>query len=88
MSFTPEEYEQLGRYWHNAVGTAAALGHVSAAGLADYVDADGLPPLGQLVLDSFTATRCDAHGELARERMAAFIAGTDTLDMIGDAVTR
>jgi hypothetical protein len=88
MSFTPQEYEQLGRHWLHAVGTAAAMGHTSAAGLADYVNPEDLPPLGRLVLDSFSATRADAAGKEARAHMAAFVAESDTLDLIGEAVTR
>ena len=86
--FTPEEYQEIGRYFVNAIGTAQMLGHDSPATLQPYIDA-GLrdsTPLLALVLDAFEATLAGYRGEAARAKMLAFAQTDSLLDAIAEAM--
>lgn len=86
--FTPEEYEQIGRYTVNAIAVAYSLGHGSPATLQPYIDQrvrEGEPLLA-LVLDAFEATLPGHPGDACRAKLAAFVVESDLLDAIAEAM--
>ena len=67
-------YDLIGRAFVQALCGAQSLGHVSAAGLADYVNPDDLSEEGQIVWAAFVSTRLDGHAVPARKMVSDWLA--------------
>lgn len=85
-------YEEIGKAFVNALCAASAAGHVSAAGLADYVPADCDREAVGLVLNAFAATRLDERAERGQEFVEAWLAesrlASDTMRRGAEAAGR
>lgn len=89
-------YEDLGRAFVRALAASRAVGHVSPAGLADYVPEGD--EAASVVVDAFASTRLDSRAKPAERRvdewlMTSPLAQAETMraaehaGFIADAVT-
>lgn len=81
---TPEEITRAGEAVLMAIGTCAALGHVSPNGLMDYVNRDDLDPIAALVWDAFASTRGNKE---ASANLVRFAGQRGLLELVAEAAT-
>jgi hypothetical protein len=67
-------YDRIGRAFVQALCGAQSLGHVSATGLADYVNPDDISEEGRLVWAAFASARLDSHAGTGRQMVAEWLA--------------
>lgn len=66
-------YEEIGKAFVNALCAASAVGHSSAAGLADYVPAGESDNASSLVVSAFACARLDDRALAGQEFIADWL---------------
>lgn len=79
------EYAKIGEVFVRALCLSRALGHVSPAGLADYVADEGSDEYTRLVRDAFGSARVDAHAPRAQRAVDEWLGSSE---LVADARRR